>query len=86
MIVAKIKQSEPRPVAVNFTQDDVIIELSDGTKVSNPLSWHWWLEQATPEQRTDYILGIASVLWPELDEGLDIEGMRRGIKPRPVPA
>ena len=70
-----------RPVDVTFT-DDVIVTLSDGSKVSNPLSWHWWLEQATTEQRANYILGRDSILWPDLDEGLDIEGMLRGIKPK----
>lgn len=74
--------SNRHPVAVEFTDDDVIVTLSDGSKVSNPLAWHWWLEQAAPEQRKDYIMGSDSILWPGLDEGLDIEGMLRGIKPR----
>jgi hypothetical protein len=71
-----------RPVAVTFTDEDVIVTLSDGTKVSNPLSWHWWLEQATPEQRANVEYYSDSVDWPDLDEGLDIEGMLRGIKPK----
>jgi hypothetical protein len=74
--------SKRRPVDVAFTQSDVTVVLSDGSKVSNPLSWHWWLEQATTEQRENYILGSDSILWPELDEGLDVEGMLRGIKPK----
>lgn len=71
-----------RPVAVNFTDEDVIVTLSDGTKVSNPLSWHWWLEQATPEERANVEYYSDSVDWPDLDEGLDVEGMLRGIKPK----
>ena len=71
-----------RPVDVTFAGDDVVVTLSDGSKVSNPLTWHWWLSQATSEQRSNYILGSSSILWPDLDEGLDIEGMLRGIKPK----
>lgn len=76
-----------RPVKVTFTDDDVIVTLSDGSKISNPLEWHWWLEQATPEQRANVEFYSDSIDWPDLDEGLDVEGMLRGIKsrqPRPV--
>jgi hypothetical protein len=71
-----------RPVAVSFADDDVIVTLSDGTRVSNPLSWHRWLEQATPEQRMNVEFYSDSIDWPDLDEGLDIEGMLRGIRPK----
>ena len=71
-----------RPVEVTFTDKDVIVTLSDDTRVSNPLSWHWWLDQATPEQRDNFVLGRDSILWTDLDEGLDIEGMLRGVKPK----
>ena len=82
MIVMKSILNNRRPVGVSFTDDDVIVILSDGTKVSNPLSWHTWLEQATPDQRTNMEYYGDSVDWPDLDEGLDIEGMLRGIKPK----
>jgi hypothetical protein len=74
--------SDRRPVAVDFTDEDVIVTLSDGSKVSNPLLWHVWLVQATPQQRENHLMGRDSILWPDLDEGLDIEGMLRGIKPK----
>lgn len=74
--------SNRRPVEVTFTDEDVIVTLSDGTKVSNPLSWHWWLKQATPQQRANVEFYSDSIDWPDLDEGLDIEGMLRGIRPR----
>ena len=74
--------SKRRPVAVNFTEDEVTVILSDGSKISNPLDWHWWLNEATPAQRANHFMGSDSILWPDLDEGLDVEGMLRGIKPR----
>lgn len=71
-----------RPVAVAFTDEDVIITLSDGSKISNPLDWHLWLQNATPQQRDDYEVYSSSIFWPELDEGLDIEAILRGVKPK----
>ena len=75
-------QGKRRPVDVQCTGADVTVVFDDGSKVSNPLSWHWWLAQATPEQRARYELYPDAIVWPEFDEGLDIEGMLRGIKPR----
>ena len=75
-------QGERVPIAVAFTDHDVIVTLSDGSTVGNPLHWHRWLAEATPEQRADYELYPDCILWDELDEGLDIEGMLRGIKPK----
>lgn len=70
------------PIDVTFTDEDVIVTLSDSTKVSNPLAWHWWLHQATPQQRANVEYYPYSIDWPGPDEGLDIEGMLRGIKPK----
>ncbi len=67
------------PVAVDFDDKLVWVTLADGRVIGNPLSWHPWLENATPEQRANMTLRVYSVDWPDLDEGLDIEGMLRGI-------
>lgn len=77
-----MKQGEARPVGVDFTSNRVVITLSDGRTIGNPLSWHPWLVEATAAQRDNYELLAWSTFWPDLDEGLDIEGMLRGIKPR----
>lgn len=70
------------PIGVEFAEDDVIVKLSDGTKISNPLAWHFWLKQASLAQQVNAVFGPYSIDWPDLDEGLDIEGMLRGIKPK----
>ncbi len=67
------------PVAVDFDEKMIWVTLADGRVIGNPLSWHPWLANATPEQRANMILRVYSVDWPDLDEGLDIEGMLRGI-------
>jgi hypothetical protein len=78
----ELLQGNREPVAVQFSAEDVTVVFNDGSKVSNPLSWHPWLEQATPAQRAHYELYPDAIVWPDLDEGLDIEGMLRGIQPR----
>ena len=70
-----------RPVAVRFDEQTVWVTLADGRIIGNPLEWHLWLAEATSEQRAKYELRAFSVDWPELDNGLDIEGMLRGIRP-----
>lgn len=71
-----------RPVAVSLHDGKVWVTLADGRDISNPLDWHPWLANATPEQLTNVELDAFSVYWPILDEGLDVEGMLRGIRPR----
>ena len=75
-------QNNGQPLAVHFDDDKITVVLADGREISNPLSWFPWLENATDEQRSNYELWQFSIDWTELDEGIDIEGMLRGIKPR----
>ena len=70
-----------RPVEVRFDDQTVWVTLADRRTIGNPLSWHSWLATATPEQKTKFDLRPFSVDWPDLDNGLDIEGMLRGVRP-----
>ena len=69
-------------VAIEFQDDMVHLRLADGRSVGNPLKWHPWLENANPEQRASAEMYIMSVYWPDLDDGLDVEEMMKGIPPR----
>ena len=77
----EFNRAKDRPVAVEFGDDAVWVTLADGRVIGNPLEWHPWLAQATPEQRANVDLRAFSVDWPDLDECLDVEGMLRGIRP-----
>lgn len=68
-----------RPVKIDITADDIVVTLSDGSKVANPLNWHWWLADTTPAERGEPMFYADSVEFPDIDGGLDIEGMLRGI-------
>lgn len=75
-------QNESKPIDVHFGEGKITVVLEDGREISNPLAWFPWLEKATAEQRANFELWPFSIDWPDLEEGLDIEGMLRGIKPR----
>lgn len=75
-------QNNPNLVtAVEFRQDSVYLHLADGRVIGNPLAWHPWLLEATPEQRANAEMYELSIFWPDLDEGLDVEEMMKGMPP-----
>mgnify|MGYP003552992945 FL=1 len=81
----KIKTRPPqkpkiiKPVSFRFEDGNVIVKLDNGEAISNPLNWHPWLKNAKPEQLENVEFMPFSIWWPDLDEGLDIDGMRMGI-------
>lgn len=76
------KVKPDRPVSVSIENGEVRVKLADGRLIGNPLEWHVWLANATPKQQANYELYPMSVFWPDLDEGLDIQGMLMGIRPK----
>lgn len=58
-----------RPVAVEIHTGKVCVTLAPR------------LAQATPQQQAHIELHNLTVDWPDLDEGLDIQGMLMGIRP-----
>ena len=74
--------AKDRPISVSIHDGFVWVTLADGRVIGNPLEWHPWLAQAAPEQQAHVELRAYSVDWIDLDEGLDIQGMLMGIRPR----
>ena len=77
-----MSEKNDQVIAVEFKDEMVYLRLADGRIIGNPLEWHPWLAVATPEQRTNVELYELSVYFPDLDEGLDVEEMMKGIPPR----
>jgi len=73
--------SNDQVTAVDFEGDMVYLRLTDGRVVGNPLAWHPWLANATSEQRAHVELYELSAYWPDLDDGLDVEEMMKGMPP-----
>lgn len=69
-------------ISIIFEQGTVYLHLADGRVIGNPLDWHPWLVNATPEQRAHVELYELSAYWPDLDDGLDVDEMMKGIPPQ----
>ena len=66
---------------ISVTKDSIIAHLMDGRTISIPLAWSWRLSEATPKQRSNWIIigdGLG-VHWPDIDEDISAEGMLFGI-------
>lgn len=64
---------------VHFTEDALIVALSDGREVSVPLEWFPRLRDATPEQRENWRLiarGIG-IHWEDVDEDIAVTTLLR---------
>jgi hypothetical protein len=64
---------------VRFTEDALIVALSDGREVSVPLEWFPRLRNATPEQRDNWRLiarGIG-IHWEDVDEDIAVTTLLR---------
>jgi len=59
---------------VRFTEDALIVALSDGREISAPLEWFPRLRDATPKQRKSWRLiakGIG-IHWEDVDEDIAV--------------
>lgn len=78
MNILEIEVGDIRPIAVAFTEDELVVTLADGRKIATPLAWYPRLRDASPAARAHFELMAMGVHWPELDEDLGIAGMLRG--------
>ena len=70
----------PRATAVECTDDELIVALSDGRTLSVPLAWFPRLLSATAAERADWrLIGSGEgIHWEALDEDLSVRGLLRG--------
>lgn len=47
---------------VEITDEAIIVTLSDGRRISNPLDWHWWLAEASLEDRAGFEIHPTTIL------------------------
>ncbi len=72
--------NEPTAIGLDVTDDELIVSLADGRKLSVPIAWYPRLANATAEQRKNWqIIGPGvGFHWPDVDEDLSVEGMLLG--------
>lgn len=80
MTILKAEPHLADVVTVTVTDDDLIADLSDGRKISVPLSWYPRLADASPEERADWrLIGHGEgIHWPALDEDISAANLVLG--------
>jgi hypothetical protein len=70
----------PRVVNVTVTDDTLSVDLEDGRTVAVPIGWYPRLAHGTPAERAKVQISGADfgLHWPELDEGIGVEGLLLG--------
>jgi hypothetical protein len=72
-----------RPIGITISNEKLWVTLEDERVISTPLYWYHWLAEASIEQQNHFELLPDAIYWTDLDEGLEVEGMLRGIRPSP---
>lgn len=73
-------ETEPAANQVTVTNEKLIVDLTDGRRLSIPLAWYPRLTHASAEERQNWqLLGDGyAVEWVDLDEHIAIEGLLAG--------
>ena len=72
---------------MNFDDDSMWVELSDGRPLGVPLAWFPRLLRATRQQREAYRISRRGLHWDALDEDISVAGLLagQGDQTRPLP-
>jgi hypothetical protein len=69
---------------VNIDDRQLACELTDGRRISVPLSFFPTLEMASPDERNNFEQFPVSIYWPDLDCDIGLEGLLAGAKELPA--
>ncbi len=71
---------EPSAMKVSVTDEELIVDLTDGRRMIVPLAWYPRLLDASPSERNNCrLLGDGyAIEWPDLDEHIGVEGLLAG--------
>ena len=75
-----MSRSLQRAEDVAISEDDLLVLLADGRRISVPLTWFPRLLRATPAERAHFeLIGDGQgIHWPDVDEDLSVAGLLRG--------
>jgi hypothetical protein len=75
-----VLEVEPLAVGVRTTDDELIVDLTDGRSIHVPLAWYPRLFHASAAERGHWrLLGDGyAIEWPDLDEHIGAEGLLAG--------
>ena len=77
---SSVIETRPRAIEVTLNEDDLIVLLADGRRISVPLTWFPRLLHGDRGERQNFeLLGEGEgIHWPDLDEDLSIAGLLVG--------
>src|SRR5262245_54827597 len=75
-----VPDSDPRAIGVETDDDNLVVDLADGRRLTVPLAWFPRLLHASSEQRGHWrLVGEGQgIHWPDVDEDLSIRGLLLG--------
>jgi hypothetical protein len=73
-------ETEPIAINVKITEDNLMVDLTDGRTIIVPLAWYPRLMYAIPNERQNWkLLGDGyAIEFPDLDEHIGVEGLLAG--------
>jgi hypothetical protein len=88
MSTTTAEETEPLASEVFVSDDELIVHLVDGRKLSVPLVWFPRLLHGSKEQRGRFeLIGEGEgIHWEELNEDLSVAGLLRGMRASQSPS
>ena len=76
----------PLATEVETSDDELVVSLADGRRISVPLAWFPRLLNASADERAQFrLIGQGEgIHWPRIDEDVSVNGLLRGSSVRPV--
>jgi len=74
----KLQLAQVEIMDAQVTDDELIVDLSDGRKISVPILWFPRLAYGTPEERSRFLLQRDGIHWLDLDEDIGIPTLLLG--------
>jgi hypothetical protein len=79
-MTTSLLETSARAANVSFTDDELVVALSDGRTILVPLAWFPRLFNASTSDRAEWrLIGSGEgIHWEALDEDLSVAGLLRG--------
>lgn len=80
-------ERQVKAIDIQFREDTLLVDLSDGRSISIPLAWFPRLFHATEKERKHWrLIGKGEgIHWPDLDEDISVENILAGIPSQESP-
>ena len=78
LAVTQVRLARAEIADVQVTDDELVVELTDGRVIAAPLLWFPRLSYGTVTERNTFVAARKSIHWPELDEDIGIETLLLG--------